>query len=135
MKPTIGRIVHYVQKKPAWCGPGAGVLHLPAIIVAVWGWSCINLQVFTDGTNSDEQNMRPVKWVTSVSLDASENPQAHTWHWPEVAPATETPTAAQEPIVKSLEDLGDKVEIHDGRIDVITKDVDELSQGSQTQQP
>jgi hypothetical protein len=43
--------------------------------------------------------------------------------------------AAQEPIVKSLEDLGDKVEIHDGRIDVITKDVDELSQGSQTQQP
>jgi hypothetical protein len=85
MKPSIGRIVHFVQKKPA--GYGEGVIHLPAIIVAVWGESCVNLQVFTDGTNSDAQNMSPVKWITSASLDASENPQPHTWHWPEIVQA------------------------------------------------
>ena len=81
MKPTIGRIVHFVQKKPA--GYGDALVHLPAIITAVWGESCVNLQVFTDGTNSDEMNMAPVKWVTSASLDASNEPQPGTWHWPE----------------------------------------------------
>jgi hypothetical protein len=81
MKPTIGRIVHFVQKKPA--GYGDGVVHLPAIITAVWGESCVNLQVFTDGTNSDEQNMAPVKWITSANFDASELPAPRTWHWPE----------------------------------------------------
>ena len=81
MKPTIGRIVHFVQKRPA--GYGDTLVHLPAIIVAVWGESCVNLQVFTDGTNSDEPNMSPVKWVTSASFDGSETPQPRTWHWPE----------------------------------------------------
>jgi hypothetical protein len=81
MKPTIGRIVHFVQNKPA--SYGGGVVHLPAIIVAVWGDTCVNLQVFTDGTNSDDQNMSAVKWVTSASLDASAEPQPRTWHWPE----------------------------------------------------
>lgn len=82
MKPSIGRIVHFVQKRPAHYGDGQ-LVHLPAIIVAVWGESCVNLQVFTDGANSDEMNTMPVKWVTSVGLDASENPQPRTWHWPE----------------------------------------------------
>lgn len=81
MKPSIGRIVHFVQKKPA--GYGEGVVHLAAIIVAVWGEACVNLQVFTDGTNSDVHHTSPVKWETSVTLDASENPQPRTWHWPE----------------------------------------------------
>jgi hypothetical protein len=80
MKPTIGRIVHYVQNKPA--GYGDALVHLPAIITAVWGDTCVNLQVFTDGTNSDDQNMAPVKWITSVSLDESAS-QPRTWHWPE----------------------------------------------------
>ncbi len=81
MKPTIGRIVHFVQSKP-WRN-GEGIVHLPAIITAVWGDTCVNLQVFTDGTNSDDQNMSPVKWVTSSSLDASATPAVRTWHWPE----------------------------------------------------
>lgn len=81
MKPTIGRIVHFTQKKPD--GYGDGVVHLPAIIVSVHGETCVNLQVFTDGTNSDESNMAFVKWITSASLDAGENPQPRTWHWPE----------------------------------------------------
>lgn len=40
MKPTIGRIVHFVQEKPAHYQPKEGprvMVHLPAIIVAVWG--------------------------------------------------------------------------------------------------
>lgn len=81
MKPTIGRIVHFVQKKPE--GYGDALVHLPAIVTAVWSETCVNLQVFTDGTNSDVQNMAPVKWVTSASLDASELPAPRTWHWPE----------------------------------------------------
>lgn len=83
MKPTIGRIVHFVQKRPSGYGPDAPNIHLPAIITAVWGDTCVNLQVFTDGTNSDEQNMSPVKWVTSTTLDESADPQPRTWHWPE----------------------------------------------------
>lgn len=93
MKPSIGRIVHFVQRKPE--GYGDALVHLPAIIVAVWGESCVNLQVFTDGTNSDDSNMSPVKWVTSASYDGTDNPQPRTWHWPEnVAPdAPSTPNA------------------------------------------
>ncbi len=80
MKPSVGRIVHFVQPLPHL---REGLVHLPAIIVAVWCETCVNLQVFTDGTNSDESGMCPVKWVTLVSLDASESPQPRTWHWPE----------------------------------------------------
>lgn len=88
MKPTIGRLVHFVQRKPAMYQPAAGsdapfaLVHLPAIITAVWGDTCVNLQVFTDGTNSDEMNMAPIKWVTSSSLDATAT-QERSWHWPE----------------------------------------------------
>jgi hypothetical protein len=84
-KPSIGRIVHFVQKKPAQYGEG--VVHLPAIITAVWSETCVNLQVFTDGSNSeaDGTNYPRVKWITSTSLDASDNPQDRTWHWPERA--------------------------------------------------
>lgn len=85
MKPTIGRIVHYVQRKPAIYQPKEGpvsLVHLPAIITAVWGDTCVNLQVFTDGTNSDDQNMSAVKWVTSSSLDDT-GTQERSWHWPE----------------------------------------------------
>ncbi len=86
MKPTIGRIVHFVQRKPA--GYGEGTVHLPAIVTAVWGDTCVNLQVFTDGTNSEpspNSDPQSVKWVTSVSLDESDTPRAYSWHWPEKA--------------------------------------------------
>jgi hypothetical protein len=85
--PTIGRIVHFVQKRPApWQDQPA--THLPAIITAVWGENCVNLQVFTDGFNSEPsqgENVSPtaIHWVTSVSLDDSAEPQPRTWHWPE----------------------------------------------------
>jgi hypothetical protein len=85
MKPTIGRIVHYVQEKPLWAQPPGGptqMVHLPGIIVAVWSDTCVNLKVFTDETNSDEQNTLPIKWITSVTMDES-GTQARSWHWPE----------------------------------------------------
>lgn len=82
MKPSIGRIVHFVQEKPA--AYGGGVVHLPAVITAVWGDTCVNLQVFTDGSNSevDGTNFNHIKWVTSATLDAT-GTQPRTWHWPE----------------------------------------------------
>ena len=82
MKPSIGRIVHFVQKKPA--GYGDGLVTLPAIIVAVWGDTCVNLQVFTDGSNSEADGCAQLsaKWVTSASLDETDAPQPRTWHWP-----------------------------------------------------
>ena len=86
MKPSIGRIVHYVQEKPACYQPKEGprlMVHLPAIITAVWGDTCVNLQVFTDGTNSDDASMMPVRWITSANLDAGETPAARSWHYPE----------------------------------------------------
>jgi hypothetical protein len=43
MKPSIGRIVHFVQNKPSGFGEGVRV-HLPAIITAVWGDTCVNLR-------------------------------------------------------------------------------------------
>lgn len=87
MKPTIGRIVHFIQEKPEAYqvkdGPRA-LVHLPAIIVAMWGDSCVNLMVFTDGSNSeaDGTNFRCCKWVTSATLDETAM-QPRTWHWPE----------------------------------------------------
>lgn len=87
MKPTIGRIVHFVQFKPVAFGDKQFV-HLPAIVTAVWGDTCVNLQVFTDGFNSEPElgeNLSPtaIKWVTSVTLDEGASPAARTWHWPE----------------------------------------------------
>jgi hypothetical protein len=89
MKPTIGRIVHFVQEKPVSYQPKDGprvFVHLPAIITAVWGDTCVNLQVFTDGSNSEpgpNANPPSTKWITSAGLDANENPRPYTWHWPE----------------------------------------------------
>ena len=85
MKPTIGRIVHYVQEKPAHYQPKEGpraLCHLPAIITAVWGDTCVNLQVFTDGTNSHPDGTMGVVWETSRTLDEA-GTQVGSWHWPE----------------------------------------------------
>lgn len=87
MKPTIGRIVHFVQEKPKAYQPEGprAMVHLPAIITEVWGDTCVNLMVATDGSNSeaDGTNFRCMKWVTSATLDDSADPQPRTWHWPE----------------------------------------------------
>lgn len=84
MKPSIGRIVHFVQKTNL--NYGECIVHLPAIITAVHSDTCVNLQVFTDGSNSESglsSNHPSAKWITSATLDQSTEPQPYTWHWPE----------------------------------------------------
>lgn len=81
MKPSIGRIVHYVAKRPFPNGQSETV-HVPAIITAVWTDTCVNLQVFSDGTNSHANGVSTA-WETSRTLDGSATPQVGTWHWPE----------------------------------------------------
>ena len=73
MKPTIGRIVHYVldlEKNP-----------VAAIITAVWSDTCVNLRLFYDGYGLAPQTHGWAEWVTSRTLDESEKPAVGTWHW------------------------------------------------------
>ncbi len=73
--PSIGRIVHFVQED---------LKHRPALIVEVWNPTCVNLQVFLDGTNDAQlgtASLGLARWETSVAF--SEDPRPLTWHWPE----------------------------------------------------
>ena len=79
MNPTIGRIVHYKtdesdkvkMKAASSINGGCNTSEvLPAVVVAVWGESCVNLRVIADG-NLDI-------WKTSV-LHGDQQGQ---WSWP-----------------------------------------------------
>jgi hypothetical protein len=72
MKPSIGRIVHYVAAN--------SINPVAAIITAVWSNTCVNLRLFQDGSNTQPQCYG--EWQTSRSLDESINPAVGTWHWP-----------------------------------------------------
>jgi hypothetical protein len=80
-----GRIVHYVP------GPNDGFsnpdAHRPAIVVHVWDRTskipCVQLQVFTDGSNDGPGKATGLYWATSVAY--SEKPEPRTWHWIERA--------------------------------------------------
>lgn len=67
MKPTIGRIVRYVDS------PG---VVWPAIIVRVHSDELVSLQVFKLGS---------VEAETSVSYAPASLEAGRTWHWPERA--------------------------------------------------
>ena len=74
MKPSIGRIVHFVVDPEK--------NHVAAIITAVWSDTCVNLRLFLDGSNTSHPEIYGwAEWVTSRSLD--ENCGVGTWHWPE----------------------------------------------------
>lgn len=64
MKPTIGRIVHYVEE---------GGTHKPAIITSV-GEKTVNLSIFHDGGSVGG----------GLEIPFSEKPKEGTWHWAEV---------------------------------------------------
>lgn len=51
----------------------AGAVY-PAIVVAVWGPACCNLQVFLDGNDQF--------WGLSRSISPSGEPQPGFWNWP-----------------------------------------------------
>lgn len=47
---------------------------LPAVVVAVWGPRCVNLQVTLDGTDT--------YWATSRDVSTTGEPAPACWHWP-----------------------------------------------------
>lgn len=89
MQPTIGRIVQYklteqdktnLREASGFTGRYNNIPEvLPAIIVAVWSETTINIQVFIDGHSS-------TMWKTSTQLGDG----LGQWNWP-VIPKPETP--------------------------------------------
>lgn len=73
MKPTVGRIVHYV---PEWSGPGSTSNPLPAIITEVFGDETVRLGVFG----------RTYYMATAIHLEPGEtehtDPVPGCWFWP-----------------------------------------------------
>lgn len=69
MKPSIGRIVHYVHN----------TVHFAAIVTRVWTDTCVNLQVFNNG---DSNGYEEVFIKTSVVIDPKGEAD-YSWHWPE----------------------------------------------------
>lgn len=88
MKPSVGRIVHYVLDSADGVRPDAVGQIRPAIIVRDWnngqevseGGSAVQLQVFLDGSNDHPDGLGLV-WATSVCY-AAEGTKPRTWHWP-----------------------------------------------------
>lgn len=71
MEPTIGRIVHFNMSDDARSRVNGNKQDkLPAVIVAVWGPTCVNLKVITDGVND--------LWITY----ANQGDQPGQWNWP-----------------------------------------------------
>lgn len=73
MRPTIGRIViyHPCKDRQDYVYQNGHANDTPAIIVAVWSDTTVNLKVLTDGPTD--------VWVTSSTLGTNER----QWSWPE----------------------------------------------------
>lgn len=79
-KPSVGRIVHYTPHFPS----GNKGQPYPAMITHVWSDTCVNLNVFNDGSFTLKNEECP----TSVQLAADPaNPSPRTWNWPPYVPA------------------------------------------------
>ena len=68
MKPSIGRIVIYTGKE----AEVNTQKQCPAVVVAVWSDTCVNLRLLTDSSDAPP-------WVTSVTEGTGER----SWKWPE----------------------------------------------------
>lgn len=72
MKPSIGRIVQVriggTEEEPEL---------RPALVVKVWGDTCINVQTFLDGTN-DKQHIASAK-DSAVSFGEVDCLRGHLW--------------------------------------------------------
>lgn len=69
MKPTVGRIVHYMY----------GGEMFPAMITHVWTDTCVNLVIFNNGLTDNGLEVT----FKRPSVTFAENHVNHTWHWPE----------------------------------------------------
>lgn len=76
MKPTVGRLVHYVI-------PHSGT-HRPAIVTSVHSATCVDLHVFSYDINEVGYKTPCILCGNSVVQDQSDDPALHTWHWPEL---------------------------------------------------
>lgn len=84
MKPSVGRIVHFVLKDRH-----GELVHRPAIVVRNWAdeghyvdVEGVQLQVFTDDTNDGPEYASGLFWATSVHHE-EEDKKEYSWHWPE----------------------------------------------------
>lgn len=84
MKPSIGRIVHFVQ----------GGVHFAAIVTKVWTDVCVNLYVLPNGSDvlvpgSTDGGQNPNSYNGSsaagsaTSVVQSTSNAEFSWHWPE----------------------------------------------------
>ncbi|HEY1034625.1 MAG TPA: hypothetical protein VGE09_06560 [Pseudoxanthomonas sp.] len=100
MNPTIGRTVHYTlgpsdadainkrrQETQHYGNEARAGQVYPAVIVAVWSPTCVNLHVILDGPDA--------YWATSRNPSKTGESNQFEWHWPEqVAKASAATTAA-----------------------------------------
>lgn len=84
MKPSVGRIVHFVAQ-------GGSVEHYAAIVTRVWGDTCVNLRVFYPDQREIPHHG---ELESSVLADFGDDPQSRTWHWPEKVDAPVDPPKA-----------------------------------------
>ena len=78
MKPSVGSVVHFLQNR----------VHYAAIITKVWSDTCVNLQVFPNGSDDG-----PVPGALNCLNMAFSVPYGEpcyecgrpdwSWHWPE----------------------------------------------------
>lgn len=77
-KPTVGRIVIYntteKEREALSMLSNNSSKQLPAVVVGVWGESCINVKVMVDGNHAD-------LWKTSINNGDAEG----NWNWPVIA--------------------------------------------------
>jgi len=79
MKPTVGRIVHYVLAPNDLPNARVGEVR-PAVVVRVNPTGSLNLSVILDGTNDQKRDpLSTSLWCGSVD----EGSVPGTWHWPE----------------------------------------------------
>lgn len=77
-KPSLGRIVLYTFPKGVdheFTKQAGQSSQVPAIVVGVWSDTCVNLRVFTDGS-------QPLPCITSVSLKGEHSGDGNFWEWP-----------------------------------------------------
>lgn len=77
-KPSIGRVVHFVQN---------GV-HYPAFVVKVWSDTCLNLKVFRNGSDSIVPGALDSDDIAHSVTQSEPTPccgkcAEWSWHWPE----------------------------------------------------
>ena len=100
MKPSIGRIVHYVLS--AADTERMQTKSRPGIVVCLGTEpGTVNMQVFTNGGHDD---LPPLYWKRDVPHDEEKKPG--TWHWP---PIVERPVLAEKP-AESLDELKKQLE-------------------------